>query len=248
MMRIDEAFKHKAKIAYLTAGDGESVPYFLALARAGATILEIGIPFSDPIADGPVIQRAMQRSLQAGTCVEKVLEEVRQIRAGTDAALILFSYFNPVFRDLKGFLQNAHAAGADGILIVDLPYEEAKEFRQACASAGLAPIAVAAPSTPLDRISLLTQEGKGFLYYACRKGTTGERETLPEGLKETISEMRKQSTLPIAVGFGIANPISVRECLAVADGCVVGSYFVSQVEQRCSPEELEQKARRLFSC
>lgn len=248
MSRFKHAFKQKAKIAYLTAGDGESIPYFLALARAGATILEIGIPFSDPIADGPVIQRAMQRSLQAGTNVEKVLEGVRHIRASTDAALVLFSYFNPIHHHLSTFLQNAKSAGADGVLIVDLPYEESKEFREACISIGIAPIAVAAPSTPLDRIALLTQQNSGFLYYACRKGTTGARETLPEGLKETVQEIRKRTQLPIAVGFGIANQTSVKECLTVADGCVVGSYFVSQVEKKCSVEELEEKARSLFTC
>lgn len=248
MSRIEQAFKQKAKIAYLTAGDGESVAYFLALARGGATILEIGIPFSDPIADGPVIQRAMHRSIQAGTSPERVLEMLRKIRAGTDAALVLFSYFNPIHKDLRGFLQKAHVAGADGILVVDLPYEESDVFRKTCIEVGIASIAMAAPSTPKERIMLLTSEGSGFLYYACRKGITGARETLPDGLKETIAEIRKRSKLPVAIGFGIASKEAVEEVLAAADGCVVGSYFVSQVENNCSADELEKMAKKVFLC
>jgi|ERR1700722_18029097 len=246
MSRIASAFQKKAKIAYLTAGDGNSVDYFLALLRGGANILEIGIPFSDPIADGPVIQRAMERSLKRGTNVGVVLEITQEIRSQTDAALILFTYFNPICNNVSRFLGEAKRAGIDGILVIDLPFEESKEFREECTSRGLTPIAVAAPSTPPERISFLTRIGEGFLYYACRKGTTGAKEQLPADLVNKISTVRAHSHLPIAVGFGIANGQAVTDVLKIADGCVVGSHFVSAVERKCTAGELEKIAREIF--
>lgn len=247
MSRIAKAFQQKAKIAYLTAEDENGSEYFLALARGGANILEIGIPFSDPIADGPVIQRAMQRALANRMNIGKVFQIVQQIRAQTDAAIILFTYFNPVFQNPREFLQKAKIAGADGILVVDLPLEESYEFRQECKRAKMAFISVAAPSTPLDRVSLLAHGSDGFLYYACRKGTTGAKEELPEDLKSQIAALRAYVHMPIAVGFGIANTKAVNEVLQIADGCVVGSYFVSAMERGCRAEELEIIAKEIFS-
>ena len=230
MPRIKKAFEQQAKIAYLTA-EPNNMDYFLALAQGGANVLEIGIPFSDPIADGPVIQRAMERSLALGTTLEDVLTLVAEIRPKTEAALILFTYLNPILQNQKEFLQKAKEAGADGILIVDLPYEESASFRALCKNIGLAFIAVAAPSTPLIRIECLAEEGGGFLYYACRKGTTGARNELPIDLEEKLLQLKKHSKLPIAVGFGIANQKAVKEVLRIAEGCVVGSYFVNAVEK-----------------
>jgi tryptophan synthase alpha chain len=248
MSRIAKAFQQKAKIAYLTAGDGPSVEYFLALSRGGANILEIGIPFSDPIADGPVIQKAMERALNNRTNVESVLQIVRQIRSQSDAAIVLFSYFNPICLNIRGFLQRAKDAGADGILVVDLPYEESHLFRRECRRAQMAFIPIAAPSTPPDRISLLGLDSDGFLYYACRKGTTGAKESLPDNLKNSVSVIRQHVHLPVAIGFGIATLQAVRDVLKMADGCVVGSFFVSAVERGCQADELEMIAKEMFSC
>ena len=245
MSRIAKAFAEKAKIAYLTAGDG-SVDYFLALARAGANVLEIGIPFSDPVADGPAIQLAMERSLKNGTNTTKVLEIVKQVRCQTEAAIILFTYYNPIRNNLEQFLDDASKAGVDGILVVDLPFEEGEELRFLCKKVGLAQIAVTAPSTPLERIKLLSGQGSGFLYYACRKGTTGIREELPDDLVQRIREVRESSKLPVAVGFGVSNSTMVEKILNVADGCVIGSYFVNAVARQVSAQELQQLAKEVF--
>lgn len=226
MSRISKAFANKdAFVGYLTAGDAGKKE-FLALLNMGVNVLEIGIPFSDPVADGPVIQKAMERALHAGTTPQKVLHLVRELRKETEAPLILFTYLNPIQRDLKGFLSQAKQAGADGILIVDLPVEEAAEYRQICTAVGLEPIFVIAPSTPPERIALIHQAAKGFLYYACRKGTTGARAGLPIDLAEKIAQIRAKSDLPIAVGFGISNRETAQAILKLADGFVVGSHFV----------------------
>lgn len=247
MSRITKAFEQKAKVAYLTAGDGESShEYFLALARAGANILEIGIPFSDPVADGPAIQLAMERALKNGTDVPKVLSIVKQIREQTEAAIILFTYFNPIQNHLEQFLIDAKQAGADGILVVDLPYEEGEDLRFLCEKIGLAQVAVTAPSTSIERIKLLSSHGSGFLYYACRKGTTGTRDELPEDLVERMAEVRQYSKLPVAVGFGVSNNTMVQKILNVADGCVIGSYFVNAVAKKVTPQELQKLAEEVF--
>ena len=245
MSRIEKAFEKKAKIAYLTAGDGD-IEYFLALVRAGVNILEIGIPFSDPVADGLSIQLAMERSLKNGTDINKVLDTVKEIRSKTDAAIILFTYFNPINKHLEGFLNNAKEAGADGILVVDLPFEESRELRFLCNKIGLAQIAVAAPSTSLQRINLLSTNGSGFLYYACRKGTTGTKDELPEDIVSRINVVKQYSKLPVAVGFGVSNNTMVQKILGVADGCVIGSYFVNKVANNISHNEFEQLARDIF--
>jgi tryptophan synthase alpha chain len=245
MSRIDKAFALKAKIAYLTAGDGDS-DYFMALVRAGANVLEIGIPFSDPVADGLSIQLAMERSLKNGTSIAKVLEIVREIRAQTDAAIILFTYFNPIQNNLEKFLHEAKEAGADGILVVDLPFEEGAQLRFLCDNIGLAQIAVSAPSSSPERIEQLSTYGSGFLYYACRKGTTGTKDELPEDIVSRINEVKKHSKLPVAVGFGVSNNNMVNKILEVADGCVIGSYFVNQVAKNVTSSELEQLAKEVF--
>ena len=233
MSRISKAFAHKeAFIGYLTAGDADK-ERFLSLLKLGVNVLEVGIPFSDPIADGPVIQEAMQRALQAGMTPEKALHLVSDLRKETEAAIVLFTYFNPIQRDLKGFLTKAKQAGADGILIIDLPLEEAGGYRAFCREAGLAPIFVIAPSTPLERIAQIARDADGFLYYACRKGTTGARCGLPADLADKIAQIRTHSRLPIAVGFGIQSRETAQEILKIADGFVVGSYFVQQKEDVC---------------
>ncbi|MGB7978371.1 MAG: tryptophan synthase subunit alpha [Chlamydiales bacterium] len=226
MSRISKAFaKKEAFVGYLTAGDAGKKE-FLELLSIGVNVLEIGIPFSDPVADGPVIQKAMERAIKAGMTPEKVLHLVQELRKETEAPLILFTYLNPIQRDLKGFLTRAKQAGADGILIVDLPIEEADDYRRYCDETGLEPIFVIAPSTPPERIGEISKAGRGFLYYACRKGTTGARHGLPADLAEKIGQMRAKTELPIAVGFGISDRATADQILNIADGFVVGSHFV----------------------
>ncbi|MBU6383888.1 MAG: tryptophan synthase subunit alpha [Verrucomicrobia bacterium] len=226
MSRISKAFANKrAFIGYLTAGDAGKKD-FLELTHHGVNVLEVGIPFSDPVADGPVIQKAMMRALQKGMTPAKALDIVREIRAESDVAIVVFTYLNPIQKDLKAFLSQAKQAGADGILIVDLPLEEADEYRFLCDRVGLDPIFLIAPSTPPERIERLSRAGRGFLYYACRKGTTGARTGLPEDLREKVAVIRAKSSLPIAVGFGISERKTADAILTIADGFVVGSHFV----------------------
>lgn len=226
MSRISKAFaNHNAFIGYLTVGDATKKD-FLELVSIGVNILEVGIPFSDPVADGPVIQKAMQRALEKGANAESALKMVAEIRKESEVAIVIFTYFNPIQKDFSLFLRKAKEAGADGILIVDLPLEEASEYCRLCGEIDLDPIFVIAPSTLPARIEEIAKRGKGFLYYACRKGTTGARSDLPADLSEKIAQIRAKSTLPIAVGFGISNRKTADEVLKMADGFVVGSHFV----------------------
>lgn len=243
MSRIAKAFEKKIVIGYLTAGDATKED-FLTLVRGGIGLLEVGIPFSDPVADGPTIQKAMHRSLNKKTSPADVLQMVAQLRKETDVPIILFTYLNPIHKDLKGFLEQAKIAGADGILIVDLPIEEGSEYLNLCREIGLDPIFVIAPSTPVERIAAICRAGSGFLYYACRKGTTGVRDELPEDYSEKIAAIRKYTDLPIAVGFGIADQKSVKRALKEADGAVIGSYFVQAIEKK---ENLKQRVEQCCS-
>lgn len=251
MSRIKQTFANKAKIAYLTAGDGgfdKSIEYFLALVDGGVNLLEIGIPYSDPVADGPVIQAAMERSLLSGTTVNSALEIIKGIRAKSDVAIIVFTYYNPIHHNLYGFLANAKSAGADGVLVVDLPYEEAQNYHHYCKSLELSPITVIAPSTKPERMKhILSRLDNGFIYYACQKGTTGTRDGLPSDLPSQLNAIREVSALPIAVGFGISNSSMVEQILDVADGCVVGSYLVRKLEDNITPAELVQVTKELFN-
>lgn len=226
MSRISKAFQDKnAFVGYLTAG-ASGAEDFLALLDQGVNVLEVGIPFSDPVADGPVIQRAMEKALKMGTTPDTALEIVKTIRKQSEVAIILFTYLNPIQKDSEGFLKRAKEAGVDGILIIDLPIEEAEEYKKMAETHGLEPIFVVSPSTPIERVEAIGNSAKGFLYYACRKGTTGARKGLPEDLKEKVQMIRRASNLPIAVGFGISDRKTADEILKIADGFVVGSHFV----------------------
>lgn len=249
MQRITEAFHHRARVAYLTAGDvANSLEYFEALILSGVDVLEVGIPFSDPVADGPVIQLAMKKALDRGTTTEKVLDIVAEIRTfSKTTAIILFTYLNPIVKNLEDFVIKAKNAGADGILVVDMPFEESSEFRFLCEKHGIAAIAVAAPSTPLDRIKLLTDNSNGFLYYACRSGTTGVKNELPADLVTRLNAIKKYSRLPIAVGFGVSTKEMVDKILDVAKGVVVGSYFVDAILKGKTPKELRIMADEVFN-
>jgi len=245
--RIREAFaaarkaRRAALVAYITAGDPslDRTPELVrALRRGGADIVELGIPFSDPIADGPVNQRAAERALAAGTTVEGVLEAVHEIRASEDVPIVLFTYANPVLRyGVERFAHDAAAAGADGVLFTDVPVEELGRFAPALGAAGLDPVPLAAPTSPKARIRAASRAGGGFLYFISRTGVTGARTEIAAGLERQVRAVRRVSRLPVAVGFGIGGPDQVARVARVADGVVVGSAIVSRIEHlRDRPE------------
>ncbi len=241
--------QNKAFVGYLTAGDGgikRTLDASLALIEGGVNLLEIGMPFSDPIADGPVIQRAATRALESGTTLRDVLWLTEQIRKVSDIPLVLFSYLNPVLSTFNtSFFCDAKQAGIDGVLIVDCPIEESSDIHQRCQEQGIAPIYVITPSTPLSRIRQIDQHGAGFLYYACRKGTTGVRSSLPHDFAETMQRIQSNVHLPVVTGFGISTHEAASEVLRYANGVVVGSLFVKALEDGMSPDELTQLARNI---
>jgi tryptophan synthase alpha chain len=228
-------------VAYLTAGDPtlEATERLVAaLAEAGADVVELGVPFSDPLADGPTIQRASERSLRSGTTLAGVLGLVRKLRQKTEVPLVLFSYFNPVLQmGLSTFADEAAAAGADGVLITDLTPEEADEYRHAVASRGLDTIFLAAPTSTDTRLVRIAESSTGFLYLISRTGVTGAREALPEDLPALVRRARRVTSLPIAVGFGISLPGHVSILGGLADAAVVGSVLVEEIERAASVDE-----------
>jgi tryptophan synthase alpha chain len=244
--RIERKFRALADagelglIAYITAGDPSldaSAKIVLAAAEAGADIIELGVPFSDPVADGPVIQRASERALRSGTTLTGVLELVRHLRTRTNVPLVLFSYFNPLLQmGLEKFAEAAASAGADGVLATDLTPEEAGEYRAALGSRALDTIFLAAPTSTDERIARIAEASTGFLYLVSRTGVTGAREVLPEGLPPLARRVRRFTSLPIAVGFGISAPAHVSVLGGIADAAVVGSALMAEVERAASAD------------
>jgi tryptophan synthase alpha chain len=236
-----------ALIAYVTAGDPgpeQTAELVTALVRGGVDLIELGVPFSDPIADGPVIQRAADRALKAGTSVPKVLEIARAIRKTSQAPLLLFTYLNPVLRyGLERLAGDAKAAGIDGCLLTDLSVEEAGPYVSAMRAAGLDTVFLAAPTSTDRRLKLVAEYSTGFVYLVSRTGVTGERATLSESLAPLIARMRQVTALPLAAGFGISTPQQAAEVAKMADGIVVGSAIVRQIEK--DPGGLEALARSL---
>jgi tryptophan synthase alpha chain len=228
-------------IGYLCADEGID-EMALALVKGGVDYLEIGIPFSDPIADGPVIQEASSKALLRGMTPRKVLEIVRKIRQKTSVPILLFTYLNPLLSAGDSYLEEAFLAGVTGILVVDLPFESSEEHLKKCRKIGLDTVFVIAPSTSDERMEKIAKASTGFIYYACRKGTTGVRTGLPEDLERNIARLRKVSSLPIAVGFGIGSREDAESVLKVADAVVVGSKFVRAVLDGATPHDLTQVA------
>ncbi len=250
MSKISEIFKQgPAYVGYLTAGDGgmeASLQNFQALVKGGVNIVEVGVPFTDPIADGPTIQDAVTRSLAQGTTLDDVLVLIKQLRKKTEMPIILFSYYNPIFAALKNdLLTRAKAAGVDGCLIVDLPIEEAKDYEQACMAAGIDPIFIISPSTPFERIRKIDQHSKGMLYYACRSGTTGVREKLPDDFVNKLADIKSVASWPVVAGFGISNQEMAKAVILHADGFVIGSLFVKAVANGNTPEQLTELVRSI---
>lgn len=242
MNRIDAVFARlgtetlgRAFVAYLTAGDPDpetSLRVMLAASECGVDILEVGIPFSDPIADGPVIQAAFGRALERGMTVEGAFELVRRLRERSEMAVVVFTYFNPVLQyGVERFAKEAAAAGADGVLILDLPVESAAVEREVFGKCGLHWVVLVAPTTPPERARRLTEAAGGFVYYVSREGVTGERASLATGLSAKVRDLKSFCDLPVCVGFGVSNHEHVREVCRVADGVVVGSAIVRRVER-----------------
>ncbi len=227
-------------VVYLNCGDPDLAStreVALAAIRAGADVIELGVPFSDPVADGPVIQRASERSLRHGTTLNDVLGLARQIRAQSEAGLIVFSYLNPVLRfGLARFCAAARDAGADGALITDLPVEEAGEYLRCMRRRNLATVFLAAPTSPDARLHAIAAASTGFVYAVSRTGVTGARQELPPDAHELVTRLRRFTELPIAVGFGISTPEQFAAVGEFANAAVVGSAIVRIIEQS-SPAE-----------
>ncbi|HYL36254.1 MAG TPA: tryptophan synthase subunit alpha [Bryobacteraceae bacterium] len=244
-----------ALIGYLTAGDPspDRTPALVAaLERGGADLIELGVPFSDPIADGPVIQRGSERALKAGTSVAKVLQIAREIRQRSEIPLLLFTYMNPVLRyGWEALARDAVACGIDGCLLTDLSVEEAEPHITALRRAGLDTVFLAAPTSSERRLKLVAEYSSGFVYLVSRTGVTGERTSLSEGVAPLVKAMRSVTKLPLAVGFGISTPDQVRAVGEIADGVAVGSAIVRTIEENAASNELEARlealARRLAS-
>ncbi len=215
------------------------------MARAGADVMEVGVPFSDPLADGPVIQRASERALAGGMSLRGVLDVVRRVRADVDTPIVLFTYANPVMRmEPTAFARSAADAGVDGVLILDYPIEEAQAgpLRQPLIDAGLDPIFLISPTTTDERIRESAALGRGFLYVISRLGVTGARDRLADDVGALIGRVRACSDLPVAVGFGISRPEQVAEACRVADAAVVGSALVNVVAEYGAAPDLCERA------
>lgn len=228
--------KTPALVAYITCGDPDlatSREVVLAAIRAGAEVIELGVPFSDPVADGPVIQRASERALKAGTTLEKVLELASEVRTqAPDAGLLIFSYLNPIMRmGVEKFAQVARDSGVDGVLVTDLPVEEAKDHVAIMRRHDLDTVFLAAPTSPDERLKAICNVSRGFVYAVSRTGVTGARQQLADDAKELVSRIRQCTKLPVAVGFGISTPEHFREVTSFADAAVVGSSIVQVVEK-----------------
>jgi tryptophan synthase alpha chain len=227
-------------VVYVTCGDpniSTTREIVLAACRAGADLIELGVPFSDPVADGPVIQRASERALQQGTSLGDVLRLASDVRKETDAGLIIFSYLNPVLRfGLQRFCAEAAKAGVDGALITDLTVEEADGYRAAMAEHNLDTVFLAAPTSPDARLKAITQACKGFVYAVSRTGITGAQKQLAGDAQDLVKRIRKFTRLPVAVGFGIANAEQFAQVGKFADAVVVGSAIVQAIEQNSGRE------------
>ncbi|SRR5581483_1425273 len=249
--RIDQKFAglrargQKAFIAYISAGDPNLVAtraLTLALEKAGVDILELGVPFSDPLADGIVNQLAAQRALEAGTTPRGVLDCVREIRRESQIPIVLYTYMNPLYAfGFEQFHREAEAAGVDGLLILDLPPDE--DSAELANVGNIKRIRLIAPTTPPERIAQITARADGFIYYVSREGVTGEQASVATSLDERIAEIRKTTSLPIVVGFGVSNPEQAREVAHAPDGVVVGSAIVKRIaEHGKSPDLVERVA------
>jgi len=249
--RIEEAFSDlrrdgkKGFIPFVTAGDPDltiTAELLIELSRAGATVIELGVPFSDPMADGPVIQRASERALKHSFGLAQILEIVAGARKQIQTPIILFSYYNPLLQfGLKRLAEDANAAGVDGVLVTDLSPEEAGEFDAELKAQGLDMIFLVAPTSTDERLKLVAQRGRGFIYAVSRAGVTGVRTNVSAEAETLVNRMRLFSQLPIAVGFGISNVDQVKDVHRYADAVVVGSAIVAEMERLTAEPDLAKR-------
>jgi tryptophan synthase alpha chain len=222
-------------VAYITAGDPSldaTLKFVLALDEAGADVIELGIPFSDPLADGPTIQRASERALKAGATLARVLDLIPRIRESSEVPLLLFGYYNPILQmGLEKFAAAASSRGADGILVTDLTPEESYDYRRVLAAHQLDTVFLGAPTSTDERLEKIAACSSGFLYLISRTGVTGAKDSLPEDLPALLRRARNITSLPIAVGFGISQPGHVSVLGGLADAAVIGSALVSEIEK-----------------
>jgi|TARA_B100001250_G_C19801506_1_gene791297 tryptophan synthase alpha chain len=248
MNRIEERFRRlkekgqKGFVVYIGAGDPNlDATHDLALAfdDIGVDVLELGVPFSDPLADGLVNQLAAQRGLDSGTTMTNVLETVTKIREKSKMPIVLYVYFNLLHkRGLQKFVLDAAKAGVDGLLVLDLPPEESEDYEQLMAEVDMCPIYLVAPTTPPDRVGLIVKRGKGFIYYVSREGVTGMQRTVSNTVGEMTAIIRQNTDVPIAVGFGISNPEQAAQVAQNSDAVVVGSAIVNQIAEKGQSMEL----------
>lgn len=246
MGRLAEQFRalkargEKALIPFVTAGDPDldtTEAIVLAMAEAGADAVEIGIPFSDPMAEGPTIQRASERALASGTSLRRVLERVGSLRSRITVPIVLMGYANNFLTMGEGALASAAAeAGVDGLIVVDLPPEEGESIYGELKAAGVDPILLAAPTTQPARLEMLAKETRGFLYFVSLTGVTGARAEISVSLEDEVRAVRKISDIPVCVGFGVSTPDHARKIAAFSDGVVVGSAIIDRIEQAPTPE------------
>lgn len=238
--------KGPAYVGFLTAGDGgyeHSHKAILALIKGGVDIIEIGVPFSDPVADGPTIQQASERAIKQGSSMDQVLELIQQVRQQTTTPIILFSYYNPILVYQQDFYAKLKAAGANGILVVDLPLAEADHHLEQCKRHNIDPIFLISPSTSTQRIKSFKPHARGMLYYVCRNGTTGVKNSLPDDFASKLESIKQHIDLPVVAGFGISNREMAAQALQHADGFVVGSRFVDAAHKTQNYQELTRLAK-----
>ena len=241
----------RALVTFITAGDPDletSEALVLCMAEAGADLIEIGVPFSDPIAEGPTIQRASERSLAAGTSLRKILGLVGRLRTNVDVPLLLMGYANPLHAmGPTAFAEAAARVGVDGIIIPDLPPEEGEPFYRECRERGIDPVLLAAPTTTPERLRMLAERTRGFLYYVSLQGVTGARGELARDLEQRVGRVRGMADVPVCVGFGISTPAQAEEVGRWADGVVVGSALVDLVAHAAGREEAVDAVAKLVA-
>ncbi len=248
MRRIDEAFAalkqegRGALIPFITAGDPNldvTCDLIIELARSGASVIELGVPFSDPMADGPVIQRSSERALRKQIGIEEILQTVSKVREHTEVPIVLFSYFNPLLQfGQERLAKEAACAGVDGVLVTDLAPEEAENFQNALSAQQLDMIYLVAPTSTDDRLQMIARRVSGFIYAVSRTGVTGTSEELSNAAEILVGRLRAVTDLPVAVGFGISNKTQVEEVWRYADAAVVGSAIVAEIEKQGSRRDL----------
>ena len=257
MTRITNCFdkikneKRKALVVFITAGDPDldaTKSILDAIDDSGADIIELGVPFSDPLADGPIIQAASLRSLKSGTTLKKIISLVQEIRKTRDIPIVLMTSFNPVFvYGEEQFVEDAVSVGIDGVIIPDLPPEEAAQFSYYAVKKNLDVIHLLAPTSTDERIQIVTKQGRGFIYYISLTGTTGVRTQLADGLGDKVSSIKQRSDIPVLIGFGISNPELAREAAKFSDGVIIGSAVVKLIANNSDPIQRNKKLAEFIS-